>query len=110
MDKKLWFENENRKIKGTAERALLSVAEHSQEIGGHPSFEVVCLRPGGVLAGSSDSMTTVLTEAIVPSIAVDRLAKMAIRVAFMGGKDGKTIMENKDCLGDDWAMVNSLSL
>jgi len=108
--KKLWFENENRKIKGAAERALLSVADNSAEVGGHHCFEVVCLRPGGVLAGSSDSMTTVITEAIVPSIAVDRLAKTAIRVVFNGGTDGKTIMENKDCLGDDWAMVNSFTM
>ena len=38
-----------------------------------------------------------------------RLAKAALDAAMKGGKDGKTVMENVDCLGEDWAMVNSLS-
>lgn len=44
----------------------------------------------------------------MPCIAVERLAKTAIKTAYNGG-DGMTILENGQCLGEDWAMVNSIS-
>lgn len=107
--RKLWMFSDTRKIKGAAEKAICAVAEGCEEVEGHRCFEVVCLRPGGVLSGSGEDVGALLTEAVVPSIAVGVLARTAVRVAFDGGADGKTIMENKDCLGEDWAMINSLS-
>jgi hypothetical protein len=106
--RRLWMYNDSRKIKGAAERAIFSTARNAEERDGHKCFEVISLRPGNVLRGTSDGMGTVLTEAIIPSIVVDRLAKTAIKTAFHGA-DGKTILENKDCLGDDWADVNSFT-
>lgn len=109
---KLWFWNDSRKIKGAAEKALFAVADGSeQKAGGHRCFEVTALRPGGVLSSGSDTVTTLLTEAVVPSIAVDRLARTAIKVLFDGtGVDAKRILENKECLGSDWASINSFTL
>ncbi|KAL9530645.1 hypothetical protein SMMN14_06056 [Sphaerulina musiva] len=126
--RRLWMYNESRKIKGAAEKALFEVVAAAEEKGLNPGdgkdakvnmringgekhkcFEVVALRPGGVLKGDTEGIMTVVTEAVVPSIAVQRLAKTAIKVAFHGA-EGKTILENKDCLGDDWAMVNSFMM
>lgn len=46
----------------------------------------------------------------MPSIAVDRLAKSAISHALMGtGDEKKRIIENTECLGDDWAQVNTFT-
>lgn len=106
----LWIWNDSRKIKGAAEKGLFDVANDSETIQGHKCFEVISLRPGQVIT-KGDAIGTILWEATVPSIAVDRLAKCAIRVALMGtGDEKKRILENKECLGDDWAMVNSLSI
>ena len=126
--KRLWMYSESRKIKGAAEKALFDVVSSAEEKPLNPGngsdakvnmrintgeqhkcFEVVALRPGGVLKGDTEGMMTVVTEAVVPSIAVQRLAKSAIKVAFHGAA-GKTILENKDCLGEDWAMVNSFMM
>lgn len=38
-----------------------------------------------------------------------RLAKAAIKAAMYGNLDGKVIWENADCLGEDWAMLNSFT-
>ncbi|EME43243.1 hypothetical protein DOTSEDRAFT_25212 [Dothistroma septosporum NZE10] len=108
--KRLWFMNDTRKIKGAAEKALLGVAANADDIEGHKCFETIVLRPGGVLAGGNDDMMTVITEGMIPSIAVGRLAKTAIKCAFDGGVDGTTILENKDCLGEGWAEVNSFRM
>ncbi|KAI5364945.1 Putative NAD(P)-binding domain superfamily [Septoria linicola] len=126
--KRLWMYSESRKIKGAAEKALFDIASRAEEKGvnvgegqdaavnarhnageTHRCFEVVALRPGGVLRGDSEGMLNIITEAVIPSIAVQRLAKTAIKVAFHGA-DGKTILENKDCLGEDWASVNSFKM
>lgn len=105
----LWFWNDSRKLKGAAEKGLLDVVEHAEEVQGHKCFEVIALRAGSVI-GRGDAIGTLLWEATVPSIAVDRLAICAIKMALMGtGDEKKKILENKDCLGDDWAMVNTLS-
>lgn len=107
--RRLWMYSDSRKIKGAAERALFTTVEHAEERDGHKCFEVVALRPGGVLKGSSDGMSTIITEAVIPSIAVERLARTAIKVAFFGA-DGRTILENKECLGDDYASINSFRM
>jgi hypothetical protein len=124
--RRLWMYADSRKIKGAAEKGLFEAVQGAEEVGGHKCFEVISLRPGRVLAGSADNMTTVIGEAFMPCISVDRLARAAIKTAFNGSK-GQTILENKDCLGDgmvsisllflktransrlDWAMVNSLA-
>ncbi|PIA92358.1 hypothetical protein CB0940_09804 [Cercospora beticola] len=126
--KRLWMYGESRKIKGAAEKALFDIAGRAEEKGvnvgdgqdasvnakhnagqKYKCFEVIALRPGGVLKGNSEGMLNVVTEAVIPSIAVQRLAKTAIKVAFHGA-NRKTILENKDCLGDDWALVNSFRM
>ncbi|CAK3831012.1 Hypothetical predicted protein [Lecanosticta acicola] len=110
--RKLWAWSESRKIKGAAEKALFAIADGSEEKGegAHRCFEVIALRPGGVLKSGGDSVSTLLTEAVVPSIAVDRLARAAIKAAFDGtGVEGKRILENKDCLGPDWSQINSFT-
>jgi len=106
----LWFwQPVFRKIKGTAEKAIFDVADGSEVKGGKKCFEAIALRPGGVIAGG-DAITTILTEAVAPYIAVDRLAKCAIKTALEGtGYPDKRILENKDCLGDDWASINTIS-
>lgn len=72
-------------------------------------------------------MSWYLREAFMPCIAVERLARTAIKTALHGGQ-GLSILENADCLGEgeliilgslmiwsmlilaqDWAMVNSIS-
>ena len=105
----LWMWADTRKIKGAAEKGLFDIADSSAEVQSKKCFEVIALRPGGVIAGG-DAMSTLITEAVVPCIAVDRLAKCAIKMALQGtGFPTKRILENKDCLGDDWAMVNTLN-
>lgn len=106
----LWMWSESRKIKGAAEKGVFDVADNSEMIGGKRCFEAIALRAGGVLAGG-EAISTLLSEAVMPYIAVDRLAKCAIKMALEGtGYPDKRILENKDCLGDDWAMVNSLTI
>ncbi len=105
----LWVYAEWRKIKGAAEKGIFDVADSSESIGGKKCFEAIALRPGRVLAGG-DSVTTLLGESVISVIAVDRLARCAIKMALEGtGYEGKRILENKDCLGDDWGMINTLS-
>ena len=100
---------DSRKIKGAAEKGIFDVADNSDLIGGKRCFEAIALRAGGVI-GKGDATSTLMYEAVAPYIAVDRLAKMAIKVCLEGtGYADKRILENKECLGDDWAQVNSLS-
>lgn len=55
--------------------------------------------------------STLLAESVAPACAVDRLAKCAIKTALEGMPlKGKRVLENKDCLGDDWGMINSLTI
>lgn len=58
--RKLWIFADSRKIKGAAEKGIMEAAINSPEIDGHKCFEAIALRPGGVLAGSGESMTTVI--------------------------------------------------
>lgn len=104
----LWVWGESRKMKGAAEKALFEVADQSAEVGGKRCFEVVALRPGTVI-GKGDAIGTIMTEAVSSSIAVDRLSRCAVKIALEGtGDEGKRWLENKECLGDDWAQVNTL--
>ena len=106
----LWMWNDSRKIKGAAEKGIFDIADNSDEIKGKRCFEVIALRPGTVLAGG-DAVGTLLSESVSPCIAVDRLARCAIKMALEGtGYEGKRILENKECLGDDWGMINSLTI
>ena len=59
-------------MKGAAESALLSIVEEANWTKENPTFEVVILRPGTVLAGKGDQIGTVLTEAVVTSISVEK--------------------------------------
>ncbi|KAK3717748.1 hypothetical protein LTR37_005519 [Vermiconidia calcicola] len=106
----LWMWADSRKIKGAAEKGIFDIADNSDLMDGKRCFETIALRPGSVLAGG-DAISTLVSEAVVPVIAVDRLAKCAIRTVLEGtGYPDKRILENKDCLGDDWAMINTLTL
>lgn len=106
----LWMWSDSRKIKGSAEKGLFEIADHSDEIEGKRCFEVISLRPGSVLA-KGDATTTLLTEAVVPAISVDKLARCAIKMVLQETIDpNKRVVENRDCLGDDWGMVNTLSI
>ncbi|KAK4548439.1 hypothetical protein LTR36_009349 [Oleoguttula mirabilis] len=107
--RKLWIWNDSRHIKGAAEKGLFDVADNSDEVQGHKCFEVIALRPGQVIRGG-DAAGTLLWEATVPSIAVDRLAMRAIKMALAGtGDEKKKILENKECLGEGWALINTLN-
>ncbi|KAK5129531.1 hypothetical protein LTR08_003190 [Meristemomyces frigidus] len=106
----LWFWNDSRKIKGAAEKGLFEVADNSDEVQGHRCFEVIALRAGQVIQ-RGDAIGTILWEATVPSVAVDRLATCAIKMVLMGtGDEKKRVLENRECLGEDWAQVNTLSM
>ncbi|KAK3117537.1 hypothetical protein LTR53_000963 [Teratosphaeriaceae sp. CCFEE 6253] len=106
----LWVYNDWRKMKGAAEKAIFDIADSSETVQGHKCFEAIALRPGQVIARGDDT-STLLWEATVTSIAVDRLAKCALKMALMGtGDEKKRILENKQCLGDDWAAINTLRI
>ncbi|KAK4501704.1 hypothetical protein PRZ48_007513 [Zasmidium cellare] len=107
--RKLWIGDDDRKLKGAAERAIFSAADDSEEKDGHKCFEAIALRPRGILAGSSEAIGTIVMQAIIPSVTSGQLARTAIRTAFDRAKDRKRILENRDLLGEDWAMVNSLN-
>lgn len=108
QSRSLWLWNDSRKIKGAAEKALFDVADNCEKVQGKKCFEVVALRPGTVIS-KGDAISTIMTEAVSPSIAVDRLSKSAIKVAMEGTGDvEKRWLENKELLGDDWASVNTL--
>ncbi|KAF2861996.1 hypothetical protein K470DRAFT_256533 [Piedraia hortae CBS 480.64] len=106
----LWVWNDSRKIKGAAEKALFEIADGSLLIQGHRCFEVIAMRPGQIIPGGT-ALSTLIWEATVPSCAVDQLAKTALKTAMMGTmRERERIMENGACLGDDWAMINSLNI
>jgi hypothetical protein len=104
----LWMWSEWRKQKGALEKGVFDVADSSELMDGKRCFEAIALRAGGVIAGG-EAIGTLVSEAVSPVIAVDRLAKCAIKIVMEGtGYPDKRILENKECLGDDWAMVNTL--
>lgn len=107
--RQLWTWSEFRKMKGLAEKGLFDVAASSQEIDGRKCLEVISLRAGSVMAGG-EAVSSIIYMGTSQSITVDRLARQAIRVVLDGDYDGRKILENKDCLGDDWASINSLAI
>ncbi len=108
QDRSLWMWAESRKIKGAAEKGIFHIADHCELLDGKKCFEAVALRAGGVIAGG-DSISTIVSEAVMPYIAVDQLAKCALR-EVLGTGSGKRILENAECLGEDWAQINSLTI
>jgi hypothetical protein len=111
--RKLWVGGEFRKIKGAAEKGIFEVAENSALVAGkdggkHRCFEAVALRPGKVLE-KGDAIGTVVREAVAAGCTVDRLAACAIRVAMFGA-EGKRVVENRECLGEGWTLVNTIPM
>ncbi|KAF2484498.1 hypothetical protein BDY17DRAFT_129826 [Neohortaea acidophila] len=105
----LWMYSDSRKTKGAAEKGIFDVADNSELLQGKRCFEAIALRVGAAIPGG-DAISTLVSELVAPYIAVDRLGKCAIRIVMQGtGIEGKRTLENKECLGDDWAMVNSLA-
>lgn len=112
-NKSLWFYADSRRIKGAAEKGLFDIADQSKEkevsVGTYKRcFEVIALRPGAVVP-KGEALSKYFAEATSTACAVDRLASCAIRAA-MQGTGGKRILENADCLGKDWALINTLTL
>ena len=129
----LWLWADSRKINGAAEKGVFDVADSCALIDGKRCFEAIALRvcmqikplrldgittdnstflyqAGGVLP-KGDATTTLLSESVAPYIAVDRLAKSAIKRVMQGtGYEGKRILENAELLGDDWGLINSLTI
>lgn len=106
----LWTRAQTRKIKGTAERGLLEIADRGEA---RAKFEVYCLRLGRVLEGGQ-TMGNVLTEAVSSSVTLERVAKKSMEIVLYGSRDrlGRTkkIIENGEVLGEDWAEVNSMAM
>lgn len=102
----LWVRADTRKIKGAAEKGLLDIAEQSEEVDGKKCFKVFALRASDVIPGGR-AMSTIMYMGTGQYIAVDILARISIKIVLDGHE--KTILENTDCLGDDWADVNSLA-
>ncbi|GAB7343718.1 hypothetical protein MBLNU457_1698t1 [Dothideomycetes sp. NU457] len=98
-----------RKMKGAAEKGLAEIADGENAMG---MLEVYFLRLGRVLPGGQ-TMGNVATEAVTTSISAERVAKCAHDVVLDGrrGENGEMVrvLENKDCLGEDWADINTIS-
>lgn len=107
--KSLWLWNDSRKIKGAAEKGLFDVMDQTEVVDGKKSMQVTSLRAGTVIRGG-DGMGTIIAMGTAPCIAVDRLARQAIRIVLDGDSEKRKILENAACLGDDWAEVNSFQL
>ena len=106
----LWMYADSRKLKGATEKGVFDIADNCQEIEGQKCFDAIALRAGGVLP-KGEGVANLLSEATMPYILVNRLARCAIRVALEGTTPaGKKILENKECLGDDWGMINTFTI
>lgn len=94
-------------MKGAAEKGLFELAD-SRTPG---SFECYSLRLGKVLAGGQ-SVYNLVSMGSSQSIADTLVARCAINTVLDGRtkEEGGRILENVDCLGDDWAQVNSLAI
>jgi hypothetical protein len=103
----LWWSADSRKMKGAAEKGLLELAD-SRNPG---SLECYCLRLGKVLPGGS-TVYNLTTMGVSQSISDAHVAKCAINTVLDGRtkEEGGRILENVDCVGDDWASINSLSM
>jgi hypothetical protein len=69
------------------------------------------LRLGKVLPGGS-TVYNLTTMGVSQSISDAHVAKCAINTVLDGRtkEEGGRILENVDCVGDDWASINSLSM
>ncbi|KAG9562197.1 hypothetical protein KCU61_g8089, partial [Aureobasidium melanogenum] len=103
----LWWSADSRKMKGAAEKGLFELAD-SRTPG---SFECYSLRLGKVLAGGQ-SIYNLVTMGGSQSIADTLVARCALNTVLDGRtkEEGGRILENVDCLGDDWAQVNTLPI
>lgn len=111
--RKLWVLSEFRRIKGAAEKGIFEIAENSKPVEGpdgakHKCLEAIALRPGTVLE-KGDAIGTVVREAVSAGVTIDRLAACAIRTAMFGA-EGKKVVENRECLGEGWTMVNTIPM
>lgn len=104
----LWLWGDTRRIKGAAEKGLFETMDGSEVIDGKKCLDVLALRVGTVLA-KGDALTGMIAMGTVPSITVDRLARMALDKVKLGDVDRRRVLENADVLGDDWAMVNRIN-
>lgn len=102
----LWIWNDFRKMKGAAEKGLFDIVDTCDIVDRKKSLEVISMRVGAVIGGG-DGMGTIIAMGAAPCIAVDRLAKQAIRVALDGDSEKRKVLENTDCRGYDWADVNT---
>ena len=102
----LWYAADSRKTKGAAEKSLFELAD-SREKG---SFEVYVLRLGRGMQGGQ-SIYNVLNQGVSTSISTLLVARCAINTVLDGRKEdeGGRILENVDCLGDDWADINTFT-
>lgn len=100
----LWSQAQTRKAKGAAEKGLLEYAE-TREPG---TFEVYALRLGPVLPGGQCAYN-IIQEGIRTCISDFLAARCCINLALDGRtkQEGGSILENADCLGEDWADINS---
>lgn len=103
----LWVWGDTRRIKGAAEKGLFGAMDGSEVVDGKKCLDVMAFRIGTVLA-KGDAISSIMMMGTVPSITVDRLAKAAVKKCLDGDVDYRRVLENKDVLGDDWAMVNSI--
>jgi len=103
----LWWSADSRKMKGAAEKGLFELAD-SRNPG---SLECYALRLGKVLPGGH-TVYNLTTMGVSQSISDAHVAKCAINTVLDGRtkEEGGRILENVDCLGDDWATINSLSV
>ncbi|KAK3324591.1 hypothetical protein B0T19DRAFT_233222 [Cercophora scortea] len=90
QSKKLWFLQEERKVRGQAELALLDLAkEHNAQ-----RLAVYILKPGMFLR---DRLVDSLVAKLVPSVRVDVLAKVLVETAVRGAEEdtllNRTILE-----------------
>lgn len=91
QDKKLYFLNDSRKIKGEVEKGLSDIAD------AHPDrFEAFFLRPGGFMEPDAGIVKRALGTLYVTT-PTPQLGKALVKVAMNGWKD-RTI-ENPEILG-----------
>ncbi|KAI0455098.1 hypothetical protein F5B21DRAFT_503651 [Xylaria acuta] len=85
--KPLWFSSDVRRIKGTAEKRLLSLASVSQE-----RLEVLIIRPAGIMATKGGWLKSKLAK-LAGFIAVDDLAQEIVIISAESGGPSITEME-----------------
>lgn len=100
----LWSQAQSRKAKGAAEKGLIDYAQTRDPA----TFQVYCLRLGPVLPGGQTAYN-IIQEGIKTCISDFLVARKCINLALDGRIDeGGPILENADCLGDDWADMNTV--